>query len=85
MWDTNKDGKITIDEYTSAIQKLTKTREDDIVEFLFGIFDADNSGELTHGELQAALNASLEESGMDFDADQVRTIHKPRGQKVWVF
>ena len=71
MWDTNKDGQITIEEYTTAINKLTKTGEDDIVEFLFGIFDADNNGELRHGELQAALNASLQESGMDFDADQV--------------
>ena len=71
MWDTNKDGQITIEEYTTAINKLTKTGEDDIVEFLFGIFDADGNGELRHGELQAALNASLHESGMDFDKDQV--------------
>ena len=48
IWDQNRDGCICIDEYTEAMKKLSKTGQDEAVEFLFRIFDYNGSNFDTH-------------------------------------
>ena len=57
-FDTNKDGKISFDEFLRAIRGDLNPRRNSLVEMAFKILDKDGSGEVTLKDISEAYDVS---------------------------
>ncbi len=71
IFDRSGSGKVSLDEYTETLSQLVGNNSDGAIHFLFSIYDENGDGRLDEAELREALRASMEESGMGFDAAEL--------------
>ena len=70
-FDDNADGKVTLDEFVSALDKILKMKEDKIswisnIFNMFQLYDANKDGKITKDEWDKALfNQGLEQDAKD--------------------
>ena len=79
VFDKNKDGNISFYEFVTGISKLSEAgSEDDKMRFLFSIYDIENDGFISNGELFKVLKMMVGNNLTDVQLQQLvdRTIIK---------
>ena len=77
VFDKNKDGNISFYEFVTGISKLSEAgSEDDKMRFLFSIYDIENDGYISNGELFKVLKMMVGNNMTDVQLQQLvdRTI-----------
>jgi serine/threonine-protein phosphatase 2B regulatory subunit len=77
VFDKNKDGNISFYEFVTGISKLTEAgSEEDKMRFLFSIYDIENDGFISNGELFKVLKMMVGNNLTDVQLQQLvdRTI-----------
>ena len=78
IFDKNKDGKISFSEFLSGLASLYGTDEEHKLRFAFKIYDIDEDGFITNGELFTVLKMMVGNNLTDLQLQQLvdRTIIK---------
>jgi len=72
VFDTNKDNEIEFKEFVSALATFTdQTKLDDKLKFLFQVYDIDNDGYISNGELFQVLKMMV---GTNLSEKQLQQI-----------
>jgi serine/threonine-protein phosphatase 2B regulatory subunit len=77
VFDQNKDGSISFYEFVTGISKLSEAgSENDKMRFLFSIYDIENDGYISNGELFKVLKMMVDNNLTDVQLQQLvdRTI-----------
>ncbi|XP_075526678.1 NADPH oxidase [Dermacentor variabilis] len=66
LFDTDKSGTISLDEFIAAMKRFAKKSQDDKLTILFQLYDVDGDGLIQPQELRDVMRACMEENGLQF-------------------
>ncbi|KAH7974308.1 hypothetical protein HPB49_013879 [Dermacentor silvarum] len=66
LFDTDKSGTISLDEFIAAVKRFAKKSQDDKLTILFQLYDVDGDGLIQPQELRDVMRACMEENGLQF-------------------
>lgn len=66
LFDTDKSGTISLDEFIAAVKRFANKSQDDKLTILFQLYDVDGDGLIQPQELRDVMRACMEENGLQF-------------------
>ncbi|XP_076354968.1 NADPH oxidase isoform X2 [Tachypleus tridentatus] len=74
LYDTRKTGRISLDEFLTAIRNFARMSSEGKLKLLFSVYDVDGDGLIQMKDFRNVIHACMEENGLKFSGEQTEDL-----------
>ncbi|XP_013785082.1 NADPH oxidase 5-like [Limulus polyphemus] len=74
LYDTRNAGKISLDQFLTAIRNFARMSSEEKLKLLFSVYDVDGDGLIQMKDFRNVIHACMEENGLKFSEEQTEDL-----------